>query len=305
MDVKDRLDPKKNPFFEHAEGTVFTAYEGRKCVGRITAQIDQEHLERHKDQTGFFGFLDTIDDPEVARALLDAGRVVATAARHEEGARTVLALHQRGERLPRRGLRRSAGPHEPASSLLPGRRSSSRRATRRRRTSSAGATRSAISTRASARRATTSARCPRSSSRPLSKKDLERDVEDHARHLQRRLERELGLRPDDEEGGRQDVRRPQALPRPRDHAHRHHRRRAGGRRARDAQRQRAHPRSARKALSARDRRSCSTASRCEGAKSGRLLILGIKKKFRLQRKYAGLSLVPLRRDERRRPEVPA
>ena len=28
----------------------------------------------------------------------------------------------------------------------------------------------------------------------------------------------------------------------------------------------------------------------EGAKSGRLLLLGIKKKFRLQRKYAGLSL---------------
>ncbi|MDB4996573.1 MAG: hypothetical protein JWM74_4005 [Myxococcaceae bacterium] len=73
MDLRDRLDPKKNPFFEHAEGTVFTAYESgarRKCVGRITAQIDREHLDRHKDETGFFGFLDTIDDPEVARELL-------------------------------------------------------------------------------------------------------------------------------------------------------------------------------------------------------------------------------------------
>lgn len=70
LDLKERLDPKKNPFFEHAEGTIFTAYEGRKCVGRVTAQIDKEHLDRHKDQTGFFGFLDTIDDPEVARALL-------------------------------------------------------------------------------------------------------------------------------------------------------------------------------------------------------------------------------------------
>jgi hypothetical protein len=70
MDLRDRLDPKKNPFFEHAEGTVFTAYDNRKCVGRITAQIDKEHLDRHKDQTGFFGFFDTIDDPEVARELL-------------------------------------------------------------------------------------------------------------------------------------------------------------------------------------------------------------------------------------------
>jgi len=71
MDLKERLDPKKNPFFEHAEGTVFTAYDSRKCVGRITAQIDKEHLDRHKDQTGFFGFLDTVDDPEVARELLE------------------------------------------------------------------------------------------------------------------------------------------------------------------------------------------------------------------------------------------
>lgn len=70
LDLKDRLDPKKNPFFEHAEGTIFTAYENGKCVGRVTAQIDREHLDRHKDDTGFFGFLDTVDKPEVARELL-------------------------------------------------------------------------------------------------------------------------------------------------------------------------------------------------------------------------------------------
>ena len=28
MDLKERLDPKKNPFFEHAEGTIFTAHDG-------------------------------------------------------------------------------------------------------------------------------------------------------------------------------------------------------------------------------------------------------------------------------------
>ncbi|MBS2016881.1 MAG: hypothetical protein JST00_28605 [Deltaproteobacteria bacterium] len=70
MDLSDRLNPKKNPFFEHAEGTIFTAYRGGKCVGRVTAQIDREHLDRHKDDTGFFGFLDTVDDPEVVRELL-------------------------------------------------------------------------------------------------------------------------------------------------------------------------------------------------------------------------------------------
>jgi hypothetical protein len=71
MEMKDRLS-LKNPFFEHAEGTIFTAHRNGFCVGRVTAQIDREHLKRYQDDTGSFGFLDTIDDPEVARALLDA-----------------------------------------------------------------------------------------------------------------------------------------------------------------------------------------------------------------------------------------
>ncbi|MBK9264783.1 MAG: hypothetical protein IPM54_33985 [Polyangiaceae bacterium] len=71
MDVEDRLNPKKNPFFEHGEATAFVAYRNGKCVGRISAQIDRAHLERHKDDAGFFGFFDTIDDAEVAKALLD------------------------------------------------------------------------------------------------------------------------------------------------------------------------------------------------------------------------------------------
>jgi hypothetical protein len=70
MLVKDQLNPRKNPFFEHGEGVMFCAYRGRDCIGRVTAQIDREHLRRHKDDTGFFGFFDTVDDEEVARALL-------------------------------------------------------------------------------------------------------------------------------------------------------------------------------------------------------------------------------------------
>jgi hypothetical protein len=71
MDMKDRLS-LKNPFFEHGEGVVFTAHRNGFCVGRITAQIDREHLARYKDDVGSFGFIDTIDDEEVAKALLDA-----------------------------------------------------------------------------------------------------------------------------------------------------------------------------------------------------------------------------------------
>jgi hypothetical protein len=74
-ELKDRLDPRKNPFFEHGEGACFTAHRDGRCVGRITAQLDRAHLERYRDDTGFFGLFDTIDDPEVATALL--GRACA------------------------------------------------------------------------------------------------------------------------------------------------------------------------------------------------------------------------------------
>ncbi|HVR19697.1 MAG TPA: hypothetical protein VMS65_08375, partial [Polyangiaceae bacterium] len=71
MDMKQRLS-KKNPFFRHAEGVLFTAHRNGWCVGRVSAQIDREHNDRYKDDAGFFGFFDTIDDEEVAQALLDS-----------------------------------------------------------------------------------------------------------------------------------------------------------------------------------------------------------------------------------------
>ena len=70
LELKERLNPKKNPFFDHGEGAIFCAYRNGRCVGRVTAQIDRVHLDRFNDATGFFGFLDTIDDEEVARELL-------------------------------------------------------------------------------------------------------------------------------------------------------------------------------------------------------------------------------------------
>jgi hypothetical protein len=70
MDLKDRLNPRKNPFFEHGEAALFCAYRNGWPVGRCSVSIDREHLGRYRDDTGFFGFFDTIDDETVARALL-------------------------------------------------------------------------------------------------------------------------------------------------------------------------------------------------------------------------------------------
>ena len=70
--VEEQLTPAKNPFFQHAEVALFTAWKDGALVGRISAQVDREHLKKHGDETGFFGFFDTIDDPEVGRALVAA-----------------------------------------------------------------------------------------------------------------------------------------------------------------------------------------------------------------------------------------
>ena len=70
FDLKDRLTPRKNPFFEHGEAALFTAHRDGRLVGRCSASVDHAHLEAHDDDTGFFGFFDTLDDEEAAHALL-------------------------------------------------------------------------------------------------------------------------------------------------------------------------------------------------------------------------------------------
>jgi hypothetical protein len=72
MMVRDQLTPAKNPLFQHSEVALFTAYQDDKLAGRISAQVDRQHLDRYRDSCGFFGFFDTINDPKVGKALVDA-----------------------------------------------------------------------------------------------------------------------------------------------------------------------------------------------------------------------------------------
>lgn len=71
-EMRERLSPDSNPFFQRADVALFTAWRNQRLVGRCSAQIDREHWRVHRDRAGFFGFFDTFDDPEVARALLDS-----------------------------------------------------------------------------------------------------------------------------------------------------------------------------------------------------------------------------------------
>ncbi len=71
MMIAERLDPAKDPLHQHAEVALFTAWKDGELAGRISATIDQAWLETQRDETGHFGYFDTIDDVEVARALLE------------------------------------------------------------------------------------------------------------------------------------------------------------------------------------------------------------------------------------------
>jgi hypothetical protein len=60
---------RRRPYFAHARAAFWVAYRGTRPVGRISAQVDRLHLERHRDGAGFFGFLEAEDDAEVFAAL--------------------------------------------------------------------------------------------------------------------------------------------------------------------------------------------------------------------------------------------
>src|SRR3954470_3369046 len=67
---RDFLDPRKNPFFEHARSQLFLARRDGELVGTIGAVVDDNHNSYHDERMGAFGFFETIDDQEVAGALL-------------------------------------------------------------------------------------------------------------------------------------------------------------------------------------------------------------------------------------------
>jgi len=65
------LDRKKNPWFEHGEAEFFVAERDGEPVGRISAHLDHRWDEYQGGSDAMFGFFESTEDPEVARALLD------------------------------------------------------------------------------------------------------------------------------------------------------------------------------------------------------------------------------------------
>jgi GNAT superfamily N-acetyltransferase len=72
MDLKQRLDRSRNPFFEHAEAQYFLALRDGEPVGRISAHIDRHFNEIQENRWGLFGFFECEPDADTAAALLQA-----------------------------------------------------------------------------------------------------------------------------------------------------------------------------------------------------------------------------------------
>ena len=71
-DEVNTLRPDKNPAFDFCEAAYFLAYRDGKIVGRIAGIINHVVNERNNKKEARFGYIDFIDDAEVADALIDA-----------------------------------------------------------------------------------------------------------------------------------------------------------------------------------------------------------------------------------------
>jgi hypothetical protein len=68
-EVHGLIDPRTNPWFEHAEARLFLAERDGEPVGRISAQVDKEVLQNIDPELGQWGMLEAVDG-EVAAELI-------------------------------------------------------------------------------------------------------------------------------------------------------------------------------------------------------------------------------------------
>ena len=62
-----------NTFWKHARRKLLLAYKDGKIVGRLCALVNDTYNEYHKENIGFFGFFDCINNSEVSHALFAEG----------------------------------------------------------------------------------------------------------------------------------------------------------------------------------------------------------------------------------------
>lgn len=72
MSQQELLGFRKHPFYERSKSQSFLATRAGRDVGRITAIVNAGHIDRYKEQRGFFGFFECDEDTAASRALFQA-----------------------------------------------------------------------------------------------------------------------------------------------------------------------------------------------------------------------------------------
>ncbi len=71
LDMKTLLNREKHPFFKHSSAEFFLARRDGELVGRVAAIQNNNHNNYHGERTAFFGFFESVNEKEVAAALLE------------------------------------------------------------------------------------------------------------------------------------------------------------------------------------------------------------------------------------------
>ncbi|MFN3781903.1 MAG: hypothetical protein ACK4SO_06985, partial [Candidatus Kapaibacteriota bacterium] len=73
--ISDRfklLDTEQNPFYKHSELKLYMAFDrSGEVLGRIAGIINHNHNKTHNDKVGFFGFFESVNNPNVAKKLFE------------------------------------------------------------------------------------------------------------------------------------------------------------------------------------------------------------------------------------------
>lgn len=75
MVQKELLGFRRHPFHDDAQVRNFLALRDGRPAGRISAIINHAHNRWYDEKRGFFGFFESVDDPEVAGGMFDSARL--------------------------------------------------------------------------------------------------------------------------------------------------------------------------------------------------------------------------------------
>lgn len=71
IDIKEFLDKKRHPFYQHGEADIFLALRDGEPVGRILVADDPRYNEENRANIATLGMFESIDDQQVADALFE------------------------------------------------------------------------------------------------------------------------------------------------------------------------------------------------------------------------------------------